>query len=412
MVAIGPWIKGMNNRSADHDIHRGTREDPGAAVRNAVNVDFGNGGKARRRKGYVKIYSGFGLKGGFSSPKGVLFCENNRLLTLKNDNTARLLCHTPGSEPNFFFINNIVYFSDGIICRKIDGETVCEWGIRPPAAPVLYGADGTFGQGVYLGAVSFVDSDGVESGASPFATANLVSNTGIVFSNLPGSDDPQVTALRLYLSMPNGGELYHVADVLPGTVDYTITAGRYDDGNILDLAFVSPPPPGRIIRSYNGRMMVADAAGTVWYSDPFQPDHFRLSSNFISFTKPVDIMEPVATGIFFSFGDQTEFYSGDFEDGFTIFPRKNYGGIYGTGKKITNSENVCWQSQRGMVIGTADGQCRNVQEKNVATEKAVSGATLIREENGLRQFIAALHQPTSSTLAAKSWIDAEVIRRG
>jgi hypothetical protein len=64
-----------------------------------------------------------------------------------------------------------------------------------------------------------------------------------------------------------------------------------------------------------------------------------------------------------------------------------------------------------MIIAGNGGACKNVQEENVATDSAVSGASLIRERNGLRQFIAALHQPTSSPLAATSWIDAEVIRR-
>ena len=123
-------------------------------------------------------------------------------------------------------------------------------------------------------------------------------------------------------------------------------------------------------------------------------------------------MEPVKNGIFFAYGNRTEFWAGNPEDGFEVIPKFEYGGVLGTGGPIPNSDNVAWQSQRGMVVGTPDGNCKNIQEENVAVESAVSGATLVREKDGIRQFIASLHQPTTSTMAASSWVDAEVIRRG
>ena len=210
--------------------------------------------------------------------------------------------------------------------------------------------------------------------------------------------------------MPDGGVLYHVADVLPNTQAYQVVAGRYDDSIILDLAFVSPPPAGRIIRFSNGRAMVADA-DRVWYSDPYQYDHFRLGDNFIQFTDTVDLMEPVTGGVFFAYGDKTEFWAGDVTDAPQVVHLASYGAVYGTGKKIPKSQNVCWQSQRGMVVGMPDGQMKNMVEDNVAVDTALSGASLIREQDGLRQFIATLKTPTISTMAASSWFDAEIVRR-
>lgn len=410
MATIGPFSKGMNNLAQDHDIPKGTREAPGAACRNAVNVDFSNSGKARRRKGGVKVYSGLFPKGGFSCPVGSFFVEGGWLRSF-DGTTATALCPVLGSTFTYHYRDGVVYFSDGLVCKKIVDGVAYNWGMTPPSAPVLSSTSGSYGPGKYLAAACFVDSDGVESGASQIVSVDAGADSGIVFGGLALTDDPQVAALRLYLSTPDGAELYHVADVEPGSAPYTVSAGRYDDSNVLEMAFVSPPPAGRIIRTHNGRKFVADAFGNVWYSDPFQPDHFRLGENFLSFPEPVDIMEPVAGGVFFAYGNKTEFHSGDVEDGFTVIPKFEYGGVFGTGRQVPNSENVMWQSQRGAILGGADGSVRNLVEEQVAPDTGDSGATIIREIDGLKQFIAVINNPVPPKIAATSWIEAEVIRR-
>jgi hypothetical protein len=406
MVQIGPWPKGINNRSADYAL-------PNDVARNLVNIDINNLGNGKRRKGCTRVYSGLFPKGGFSCPAGEYFIEQGKIKKFNINNTATVIFkEIIGTEYTWTYLNNTIYFSDGNISLKIINDVVSKWGMLIPSSPSIHSTPGTYGSGQYLAAVCWVDANGVESGASLITSVILQDNTGVIFSNLPISIDPQVVALRLYLSMPNGSELYHIANVNLGTIDYTITVGRYDDSNILEHTQVSPAPAGRIIRFHNGRAFVADEFGYVWYSDPLEFDHFRLGDNFLLFPQKVDIMEPVAGGIFFCYGDKTEFYSGDVEDGFTIIPLVDYGGIYGTGKSIPNSANVCWQSQRGMCIGTPDGNMKNIVEENVATETATKGTTLIKEKDGLRQFIASLHQTTPSPLAATSWIEAEIIRRG
>lgn len=408
-ISIKPWLKGMNNRVSIHELI--SDEGQVNVCRNAVNIDFSTRGKTRRRKGFTKVYSALNAKGGYSCPAGNYFIEQGSLKCFNTNNTATILRQgIIGTEFAFHYADGIVYFSDGIISLKIINNVVLPWGISNPPAPLLTGISGSFGSGAYLAALCWVDSNGVESGASDFISISLPDNTGIKFFNLPSNQEGAVI-LRLYLSMPDGKELYHVADVAPGTIEYSISSGRYDDSATLEHLLVSKPPTGRIIKSYKGRIYVADSLGVVRYSDPFEYSHFR-ESNYLLFPSAVDIMEPVTDGIFFAFGNQTVFYSGVPETGFTIIDKFNYGGVYNTGKKVPNSENVCWQSQRGMVISGPGGQCKNIQEENVVTESANFGATLIREQDGLIQFIASLHQPTVSKLAAKSFIEAEIIRRG
>ena len=406
-TTLHPWGLGVNNRASDRAL-------PEEAVRNAVNIDFISETELRSRKGMTKVYSALSTKSGYSCSLGMFFVEGPTLKKF-DPTTGTATTVLPGvsaGHRTFDYFDGVLYFSDGYIAFKITASAVIQWGMIPPAAPVLSTTAGTYGEGVYLAACCWVDAAGVESGASPVTSVWATSASGIVFNNLPATSDPQVSALRLYLSTANGKEMYHVVDVSPGTVSYTTAAGRYDQGSVLENLFISPAPAGRIIRFYKGRAYVADTVGGVWYTEPFEYDHFNLMDNYLQFPSPVDIMEPVKDGIFFAYGDHTDFYAGNPEDGFDITSDIfNYGGVLGTGKRVPNSDNVCWQSQRGMVVGGQGGQCKNVQEANVAVESAVSGATLIREQDGVRQFIASLKQPTNSPLAATAWITAEQIRR-
>ena len=259
-----------------------------------------------------------------------------------------------------------------------------------------------------MAAVCWVDSDGVESGASKITSITLASSRGIVFGALPPPTSGNPTYLRLYLSTSNGKSLYRVADVTPGTLTYSITSSGYDNGMMLENLFVSPAPVGRIIRHYNGRMLVADSDGYIWYTEPMELDHFKFSSNFLLFPNAVDVMEPVVGGIFFAHGNKTEFYAGDFEEGFQVRSLKEYGGVYGTGQVVLNTdgvpEKVYWQSQYGTIVGALDGSVTNLVENLVAPESADSGMALIREEDGLRQFLVSLKNPVTSNRATKEFI--------
>ena len=119
----------------------------------------------------------------------------------------------------------------------------------------------------------------------------------------------------------------------------------------------------------------------------------------------------VTAGIFFATDKATWFYGGSPEEGFEIRQVFDYGAVFGASVRRDDG-SVMWQSQRGAIIGGPDGSAQNVQEKQVAPDHATAGAAMLREENGMQQFIASLRGTRTNTLAARSWIDAEVIRRG
>lgn len=392
----------MNNRASERAL-------PPEAVRNAVNTIFVSPTQLVARQGMTRVLSALYPKGGFSCPLGSYFVEGHALKSFNSDNTSTVVYSgITGTEFAFWYFDSTVYFSDGVVCLKITESSVTQWGMSIPSTPIVSSITGTYAVGTYLVAYCWVDATGQESGCSSIVAIDIEDNSGFVFSALPALVANAVS-LRIYMSTANGKVLYHVADTTASS--YTLTTGRYDGGNVCESMFLHPPPPGRLIGLYKGRAYVADSSGAVWYSEPFSYDRFRLADSYIQFPEVADVMLPVTNGIFFAYGNRTDFYAGTPEDGFDITMKFEYGGVFGTGKVISNTDNVCWQSQRGAIIGTPDGQCKNIQEANVAVDSAVSGASVILEQNGSRQFVAVLNQPAMSKFAAQSWFDMEVIRR-
>lgn len=404
-ITLGPFPAGMNNRAPVHNL-------PPGSVRNAVNVDFHSGGIVTTRKGLTKVYNGVGLTCGFGCPLGEFFKEGSSLKRWLADNTAETIFEgLTGDYVAYEYVDGFVLFSDGVVCKKIYYDmSVGDWGLPVPGAPTVYGTSGTLDPGQYLAAVVFVDMYGNESGASDFANVTLGSAGGITFNNLPTSSNPDVAWVRLYLSMPNGDILYRVADIVPGTASYTHSFTGHDSNKTLETSFMGPPPACRIIRYFNGVVYVADDVGNIFYSQPMSYNLFH-NDNFLQFPNIVDIMEPVTDGIYVAHGNRTEFYAGSGPDTFSPRQVAEYGAVFGTGKKYDDTTRM-WYSQHGAVKGMPGGQLDNRVEDNVAPHKADSGSSMIREEDGLKQFVTSLTNPTISTLAAKDFIDAEIIRKG
>lgn len=62
-------------------------------------------------------------------------------------------------------------------------------------------------------------------------------------------------------------------------------------------------------------------------------------------------------------------------------------------------------------MADAQGQAKNVQEATVAVGPAQIGATLYREQDGMRQLVAAVSGAQESRAAANSFMTMEVVRK-
>jgi hypothetical protein len=369
-----------------------------------VNADVDNIGTWRRRAGYARVHAGVNTRGGYSCPVGTFFVEGSNLCKLNDDDSVAVLWSgVYGETITYEHVNGNVYFSDGLITKRITVAGVTEWGQDVPAAPVLLPVGGALAAGTYIAAVTVVDAEGRESGASETTqiTTNVVG--GIRFDGLPSGSNA-----RLYLSTADGTMLYMVAETT--IAPYDVLLSGYDKGKPIDTQFMTKPPAGRIIRHHYGRIYVADGLGVVWYTEPYSHDLVYRGRNFYQFAEPVSVMESVTGGLWLV-SDKTEFFGGTGPSDFRARTVLGYGAVYGTSQIEERTQDAIWYSTKGAIVGTSDGQATNIQEKNVAPDSGSVGASLVREQNGLRQVVVSVRDPNVSPLAADSFIEMEIIRK-
>ena len=403
-MKLGPFPNGMNNRQPDYAL-------PGGTLRNAVNCDIDQLGFVTRRAGSSEqVYSGTGIQFGFGCAGGEFIVENTSLKRFNADDTATTIYDgIYGATFTYEYFNGIVYFSDGLISLKIYADnTVTFWGISVPDAPVLSAVSGTLAEGTYLASVSFYDNNGVESGASEIQLIKC--SGGVKFTSLPTTSDPQVAGIRLFLSTADGDLLYKVAELPLGTTSYSVTLTGYTSKRFCETLLLTLPPSGQIIRFFKAAMFIASGPN-IWRTDPYSLDHLSKGKAYNQFAEDITVVEPVNDGMYIV-SDKTYFYGGTSSEDFVEVKGFEYGALLGSGKKIPNSNNVAWQSTRGMVIGGPGGEVINRVEKNIAAHSGDSAQTLIREHDGKQQFIANIKNPTVSTAAAKGFMEAEIIRKG
>lgn len=254
------------------------------------------------------------------------------------------------------------------------------------------------------------DGLNTHSGFSCSAGTFFVSGTNLMRLN---DDDTS--------SLIHGGLVGPVCYTAIGTTVYLsdgVTTGRIVNGvytswpldtHLLDDAEYMAVPAATILKQHNGRIYSA-AGKVVWFTDPFTYGGVHRQRNFIQFPEAATVIEPVTGGIWIV-ADKTYFFRGGGPEQFVVEIQLDYGAVPGTSVPVPYTNDVMWYSRRGVVMATQDGQIKNIQEQNVAVEDGVSGASLVREENGVKQFITRIAAPTLSPLTANSFIAMEVIRK-
>ena len=169
-----------------------------------------------------------------------------------------------------------------------------------------------------------------------------------------------------------------------------------------------PMPAGTIVRHHKGRLLVA--RGSVLYvSEPWAPNVYAPARGYIAFAAAITLVVVFDTGIFVC-ADRTYWMPGDLTEGMTtVLP---HGAIAGSDSYADDANAAIWASPRGLVRGTPDGAAVNLQDKTVATGSGASGATLLREFDGMTKAVAAVSGVEQSAAAARSYMDAEIVRKG
>lgn len=145
-------------------------------------------------------------------------------------------------------------------------------------------------------------------------------------------------------------------------------------------------PAGSCLAHYRGQLLVA--SGTFLYiSEPFQYNTRKLHRGFIPFPAPITVIAPCEDGVFIC-ADKTYWLGGDLLEGAPVVV--SLLSALKNSLVLDNERAVAyWQSQKGLVIGTAGGQIKFPQDEALDFEPAKAGVTWLRERDGQKYVIAA-----------------------
>ena len=412
-ITLEGWPAGINNVAKETAV-------PEEALRDALNVDLDNAGKPRIREGRTKVYSGSGIHSLHSGAAGDIFVEGSTLKSLLSNNTASTIGDLSSRDRvSYTELNDTTYLSNGFEVWKIGSDKTLKLnGVAGPKGqplPSFTASTGALEPGKYLFAVTFVDADGEESGASIAIDIETSQKGSILFEAIP--QNAAATHVRLYGTEPGGQVLREFAEIPMGTLTYVVT--RTVQGRVLETQFMERLPPGRILREFNGRLYTADG-WTLYYSEALRYGQYRPAENFITFPEDITIVQPVDDGIYVV-ADKTYFLSGANPKEFSQNVVSEYPGIYGTGTTMNGSvfdselvgEVAYWYSSAGAMLGLQGGAVRALMENSVAFPSYEEGVTGLRSENGIRQAVTALRgSGTAAKFALGDEISVTVKRNG
>ena len=395
---LGPFL-GMDNRRPDTKLVTAD----GSYLRNAVNVDLGVDGSPKRRPGVTKVLSaddchsfyGCGDHGYFAAYATLYHVDAAYAAT------ALLTDLTPGVRLSYTQTPLGTVAADGSRLWLLNGTLAEPFTLDVPRlAPLLEAtAGGALPAGRYQVALASTRA-GQVSGTTVPEVVDVPANGVLTLYGLPASD------CAVYLTPPDGEVFFHVADTTSSTLTFSTLP---DYGGQCPTLLQRPMPSGSLVRHHKGRLLTASGS-TLYYSEPFAPALHDPLRGYIAFPAPITLVEPCQNGVYIA-ADQTYWIAGDIADA-ELNPVLPYGAVLGASGEVPNSNSVWWMSERGLVTGTQDGQVQNLQEKNVVVDKATVGAALFREQDGAKQMIAALFNTTQTVAAARTFMDAEIVRRG
>jgi len=401
------WAKGMNNVAKSNELGADT-------LRNAVNVDISDGGKVSRRKGHALVTALTGAHSLWADSTGnAYFVHGNALKKLLSGGIAQNLgsVSANGNHMSYVEVNGEIFFSCATCNGKVSDGKIQPWGIETPSNPPAIGATtGILNAGTYHAAVTYLLADGRESGASALSKVTLNNVGGISVLGMPTPVSPLVTKKRLYLSTADGEELF-LANEMGATGQFAVI-GSPAIGHELRSQYITSPQFSKCLAEVNGRIFMVSASSpkTVSYTEALDFDHVDSRKNFYQFPSDVTLIAATKTGLYVC-ADKTYFIASAGMDDATQSEVFDYIGIANTAQLIPSTHEYIWMTGRGAVIGREGGQAELLSASSLATGSMTNAASMVREQDGIRQFVVVGNQTEGSSVQAGSYAEAEIIRR-
>jgi hypothetical protein len=412
-VKLDDFSLGMNNRAPDFRLERKDGREVRSFLRSIVNADLTSQGTLRRRQGYARVIAGTACHSFWADGAVAYFADGANLVRM-NPDVSYSTIHSNlayGAPVSFAAVGTDTYYTDGARLRRLAADGTDHAAGVPlllvePTVTAAPGA-GSLYAARYSVCVTQVNEDGEEGGSSIPQQVELTADGAITVSGLPTSFPAGVAALRIYLTPGNATTLMRAMTLAAPAASVQITVMPVL-GARCPTVLMAPMPAGRIVRHLNGRLFVV-VGNTLFYSEPYAPALRNPARGWVQFPAPITMLEPCINGFFIA-ADKTYWVPGDIASA-EMVPVLPYGAVLGTSGSVPDELACWWMSHQGMVRGAPDGTVKNLQEENVAVDQAATGAALYREHDGMKQAVAALFGAEPTVLTARSWMDAEVVRK-
>lgn len=371
MMKIGPFL-GINTRLPDFALKVRTRLVQGDYVRDAINVDIDNSGRAVTRQALSLVQAMTGAHSLFmTSATAGLVVRDSVLyaITLPDYSETLVKVLSSNERMSYDVRHDGVFLSNGTDALRWNDGAITPWAFPTPDAPTLSAIGGSLNPGWYQVAISY-SGDG-EGGVSACASIQLTATGGIRVA-LPGATQG-ATKVNVYVSGANGGVplLKAAVDVGTSSIDVTTDAS----GREASVRNEDPLPAGRLAYC-NGRLC-SYAGNVLNIGSPYRHGYYLPVGGRIPF--PAEVTNVVANQLgTYVIADKTYWIPGDIGDiKETIVDVLPFGGVKGTEFALVDRSVVGWFSVNGIVFGKMTGEVQPIMLDTVESPVANGSVSVV-----------------------------------
>jgi hypothetical protein len=370
----------------------------------AQNVDVDDSQRVTRRKGHGSAVVSGACKSLWSDGSTALAVQSETTLIQIMPSYATKTLRTgitTGRDMTYVSMAGRVYYSNGVETGVVDNGQSRSWGLAPPSAqPIAAVTGGVLAPGRYQFAVTYLRTDGQESGTLVAGYIDLASTNGIALSAIPVPADPDVAAKMVYFSKRDGETLYRV-----GAIGLTITSFTYAMEASMQVPLMTqhlaPPPAGDFVGRVGARLLVANG-DTLYPSEPYAPELFdlRKAKRFDSRITMVESIDTRIEGMWLGTDAAVVWLRGESPEKWEYDIAADYGVIPGSlayidGDAIGNgalkgSPVAFFATARGLCYGTSSGTFENMTWDRFAYPIQDKGAAVVRRHRGMIQGLVTM----------------------
>jgi hypothetical protein len=384
-IQIGP-LAGIDTEDDDAALQIGG-DAPRLYVRDAVNLDISDDGRARLRPGLRKLSSAQ-LGNLWCSPAtDTVFATQGRAWVRINPQDWSLTpLATLGDDPvSHIDLNGEVLAAGPEGLFAYDGQTARRFTIETPSAPMLEATtDGSLEAGTYGVAVAWLRGE-TESAVSEAAFITL-GETGGISITFPYSFDASVTQVRTYFTRQNGGELARGEDYPISTLQVSVPQ-LPAAGAAAQFRHLEPMPTGRYLAYWRGRLLTV-TRNILNFSEALAYHLHDARHGFIQMPQRITFVAPVDGGIWVGQVDHVIFLAGNSPDVFEQQSRKARPPVPGSAILIDaqiagadasqgGQATALWLAENGFVMGTAVGTLVETSGRRLADITGAAGKNVV-----------------------------------